>query len=108
MLSSGYLNLLKKLDTSIDVILERIFINTEKPRIIPKNNEIAGFSFENDCIYSTIVTGKIFLIESAREFSGKCRFCPASYLNLPARYPDIKKINEHNRTIKEELCISRL
>ncbi|MFH0702744.1 MAG: radical SAM protein [bacterium] len=51
----------------------------------------------SNCIYSPIITEKsmfsgMFLIETARGCPKKCRFCLASYLNLPARYPDYKNI----------------
>ncbi len=205
MSSLGYLSLFKELDTNNDVIPEKIFTDTEKTLIMPKNVELAGFSFSfefdylgvfkilekykipfrskdrideplifgggpvltanpepfadffdfiiigdgenvlneivevykgvrfssrdekllklsqiqgiyvpslhkedciiekrvtknfNDCVYSPIVTEKsffknTFLIETARGCPRKCRFCLASYLNLPARYPDVENI----------------
>ena len=225
MSSLGYLSLFKELDTNDDVITERVFTDTEKTQIMPKNVELAGFSFsfefdylgvfkilekykipfrsedrdneplifgggpvltanpepfadffdfiilgdgENafneiveaykeartlsrkekllrlaeipgiyvpsfydvdynqdgpiksfipkylvaqdiikkrvsnklqNCIYSPIITEKsffknTFLIESARGCPRKCRFCMASYLNLPARYPSYESIIE--------------
>ncbi len=203
MSSLGYLSLFKELDTNAEVIPERIFTDTEKIRTIPKNVELAGFSFSfefdylgvfkilekykipfrsrgrtdeplvfgggpvlsanpepfadffdfiivgdgegvlneiidvykearyssreekllalskipgiyvpslcigiiakriaknlQNCIYSPIVTEKsffknTFLIETARGCPGRCRFCLASYLNLPARYPEFESI----------------
>ncbi|OGI17250.1 MAG: hypothetical protein A2287_06970 [Candidatus Melainabacteria bacterium RIFOXYA12_FULL_32_12] len=49
------------------------------------------------CIYSPILTEKsvfpnMFLIETARGCPKRCRFCLASYLSLPARYPDLEGI----------------
>ncbi len=205
MSSLGYLSLFKELDTNSDVIPEKVFTDTEKTLIMPKNVELTGFSFSfefdylgvfkilekykipfrskdrtdeplifgggpvltanpkpfadffdfiiigdgenvlneiievykdvryssreekllklsqiqgiyvpsffkegdiiekrvtknfNDCVYSPIVTEKsffknTFLIELGRGCPRKCRFCLASYLNLPARYPDVEKI----------------
>lgn len=49
------------------------------------------------CVYSPILTEKsmfsnMFLIETARGCPKMCRFCIASYLTLPARYPDYSDI----------------
>jgi len=50
-------------------------------------------------IYSPIITEKsmfsnMFLIEVARGCPRRCRFCIASYLYLPARYPDYESITQ--------------
>jgi len=50
-----------------------------------------------DCTYTPILTKKtmfsdMFLIETSRGCPRRCAFCLASYLNLPARYPDFKSI----------------
>ncbi|EKE03358.1 MAG: hypothetical protein ACD_20C00213G0004 [uncultured bacterium] len=49
------------------------------------------------CIHSPILSEKsvfpnMFLVETARGCPKRCRFCLASYLSLPARYPDLKSI----------------
>lgn len=68
-----------------------------------KNIDNAPTSIEKDCVnitesmYSPILTGKavfsnMFLVETARGCPKKCRFCIASYLTLPARYPQYESI----------------
>ncbi len=51
----------------------------------------------NESLYSPIITEKsvfpnMFLVEIARGCPKKCRFCIASYLTLPSRYPLYKNI----------------
>jgi radical SAM superfamily enzyme YgiQ (UPF0313 family) len=53
----------------------------------------------SECIGSPILSPKAFfpnsfLVETARGCPKRCRFCLASYLSLPARYPDLKSILE--------------
>jgi len=53
----------------------------------------------NQSLYTPILTEKsvfpgMFLIETARGCPKKCRFCMASYLTLPARYPLYESIIE--------------
>lgn len=48
-------------------------------------------------LHSPIITHKsmfpdMFLVEVARGCPRRCRFCLASYLNMPARYPEYKNI----------------
>lgn len=51
----------------------------------------------NTCIYTPIISSNIafsgmFLVEIARGCPMRCRFCIASYLSLPARYPSFEEI----------------
>lgn len=53
----------------------------------------------DECIYSPIVSSKAFysdsfFIEVARGCSHKCKFCTASFYNLPTRYPSLNSIKE--------------
>ena len=51
----------------------------------------------NKCLYTPIISENIafsnmFLIEISRGCPMRCRFCIASYLTLPTRYPDYEEI----------------
>lgn len=53
----------------------------------------------SECLYSPIITEKsvfpnMFLIETARGCPKMCKFCIASYLSLPSRYPLYENIIE--------------
>jgi radical SAM superfamily enzyme YgiQ (UPF0313 family) len=81
--------------------------NSIVPATIIKRSEDTA----QNCFYSPILTDKsmfsnMFLIEVSRGCPKKCCFCLASYLNLPARYPDLECIKqaieigiEHSNTI---------
>ena len=79
-----------------DNTISSITKNDEKaPEILTKRY----LSKMNDCIYSPITTeksmfGDMFLLEVARGCPRRCKFCLASYLTLPARYPDFEEIKK--------------
>lgn len=72
---------------------------TPKLKIIPQKINKRYIKKLNNCVYSPILTentmfANSFLIEIGRGCPKKCRFCLASYLTMPARYPDYKSITK--------------
>ncbi|MDD3014691.1 MAG: radical SAM protein [Candidatus Gastranaerophilales bacterium] len=76
-----------------DTIRAYIRNNPKAPEILTKR----CVETLTDCIYSPILTEKtmfsdMFLVETSRGCPRRCAFCLASYLNLPARFPEFKSI----------------
>ena len=62
------------------------------PDIIYKRSAVLKNCMSTPILTPDSMFGDMFLIETARGCPKKCRFCLASYLNLPARYPDYECI----------------
>lgn len=101
------LELIGKIDGIYVPSLYEVEYNTDNtiksfsPKNSKTNNKITKICTEkfDNCIYSPIVTEKsffpnTFLIELSRGCPKKCKFCLASYSNLPARYPDVNSVIE--------------